>query len=35
MRTNFETSQIDAVMDGNLDGFMHSYLTWRAAGNKK
>ena len=35
MRTDFETSRIDAVMDGNLDGFMHSYLSWRAAGNKK
>jgi len=35
MRTDFETSQIDAVMDGNLDGFMHSYLTWHAAGKKK
>jgi len=35
MRTDFETSQIDAVMDGNLDGFMHSYLSWRAAAKKK
>ncbi|MBI4802631.1 MAG: peptide chain release factor 2 [Elusimicrobia bacterium] len=35
LRTGYETSQVDAVMDGNLDGFMHSYLTWRAAGNKK
>jgi peptide chain release factor 2 len=35
MRTDFETSQIDAVMDGDLDGFMHSYLTWRAAAKKK
>jgi len=30
LRTDFETSQIDAVMDGNLDGFMHSYLSWKA-----
>lgn len=35
LRTDFETSQVDAVMDGNLDGFMHSYLTWRAAAKKK
>ncbi len=35
MRTDFETSQIDAVMDGNLDGFMHSFLTWRAAAKKQ
>jgi peptide chain release factor 2 len=25
-RTNFETSQIDDVMDGDLDGFINSYL---------
>jgi peptide chain release factor 2 len=35
MRTDFETSQVDAVMDGNLDDFMHAYLTWRAGGQKK
>ena len=34
-RTDFETSQIDAVMDGNLDGFMHAYLTWHANTRKK
>ena len=34
MRTGHETSQIEAVMDGDLDPFMHSYLTW-AANNKK
>ena len=34
MRTGHETSQIEAVMDGDLDPFMHSYLTW-AAKNKK
>ena len=34
MRTEHETSRIDAVMDGDLDAFMHSYLTW-AANNKK
>jgi peptide chain release factor 2 len=35
LRTDFETSQVDAVMDGNLDGFMHAYLSWRAASKKK
>jgi len=34
MRTDHETSQIDSVMDGDLDPFMHSYLSW-AANNKK
>jgi peptide chain release factor 2 len=35
MRTDYETSQIDAVMDGALDPFMHSYLTWAAKNKKK
>ena len=35
MRTGHETSQIDTVMDGDLDGFMHAYLTWAAADGKK
>ncbi len=34
MRTDHESSQIDSVMDGDLDPFMRSYLTWAAA-NKK
>jgi len=34
MRSGHESSQIEAVMDGDLDPFMHSYLTW-AANNKK
>ncbi len=34
MRTDHETSQIESVMDGDLDPFMHSYLAW-AANNKK
>jgi peptide chain release factor 2 len=34
LRTDFETSQVDAVMDGNLDSFMHAYLSWCAAGRK-
>jgi len=32
LRTGHETSQIDPVMDGNIDGFIHEYLNWLAAG---
>ncbi|MBI3548730.1 MAG: peptide chain release factor 2 [Elusimicrobia bacterium] len=32
LRTGHETSQINTVMDGELDPFMHSYLDWLAAG---
>ena len=35
LRTGHETSQISAVMDGDLDPFMKSYLSWVAAGKKK
>jgi peptide chain release factor 2 len=35
LRTNYETSNVQGVMDGDLDAFMHSYLTWRAAGKRK
>ncbi|MCM2267158.1 MAG: peptide chain release factor 2 [Elusimicrobiales bacterium] len=35
LRTEHETSQIDSVMDGDLDPFMHSYLTWFAQNKKK
>jgi len=35
MRTDYETSQIDSVMDGDLDPFMHSYLSWFATNKKK
>ncbi|HAH32900.1 MAG TPA: peptide chain release factor 2 [Elusimicrobia bacterium] len=34
LRTDHETSQIQNVMDGDLDSFMHSYLTWSAGGKK-
>lgn len=33
MRTAFETSNISAVMDGDLDGFINAYLTAEATGN--
>ncbi len=29
-RTGFETGNVDAVMDGELDGFLRAYLEWRA-----
>lgn len=31
-RTSYETSNIDAVMDGDLDGFINAYLTQLATG---
>jgi peptide chain release factor 2 len=34
-RTGYETSQVGGVMDGGIDGFIGSYLTWKLAGNKK
>jgi len=32
LRTGHETGNTQAVLDGDLDGFVHAYLTWRAAG---
>ena len=32
-RTGFETSNINGVMDGDLDGFVNAYLTAMATGN--
>jgi len=29
-RTNFESGNAEKVLDGDLDGFMKSYLQWRA-----
>ncbi|MFM7685662.1 MAG: peptide chain release factor-like protein, partial [Actinomycetota bacterium] len=29
LRTEVETSQIETVLDGDLDGFMEGYLRWR------
>ncbi|MFA5161992.1 MAG: peptide chain release factor 2 [Elusimicrobiales bacterium] len=34
MRTGHETSDVQGVMDGALDGFMQSYLEWLAGGKK-
>ena len=27
-RSNFESSQAEKVLDGDLDGFMDAYLRW-------
>ncbi|MBI4657008.1 MAG: peptide chain release factor 2 [Elusimicrobia bacterium] len=35
LRTGHETSNVQGVMDGDLDAFMHSYLTWSASGKRK
>ena len=29
-RTDFQTGNVDAVLDGELDGFIESYLRYRA-----
>ena len=34
-RTSYETSNIDGVMDGDLDGFINAYLTQLATGELK
>lgn len=31
-RTNFESGNVDAVMDGALDGFINAYLRWKSSG---
>ena len=28
-RTGAESSNVDAVMDGDIDGFIDAYLKWR------
>ena len=34
-RTNVETGNVDAVMDGGIDLFINAYLKWIALGNKE
>jgi peptide chain release factor 2 len=29
-RTDYETGNVDAVMDGAIDGFINAYLKWIA-----
>ena len=33
-RTAYETSNVNAVMDGDLDGFINAYLKMNAGNNK-
>lgn len=33
LRTNFESGNVDAVMDGALDGFINAYLKWNSVKN--
>ena len=33
LRTGHEVGNTQSVLDGDLDGFVHSYLVWRAAGS--
>jgi peptide chain release factor 2 len=32
LRTDVESGNVDAVLDGDLDDFMEGYLRWRRAG---
>ena len=32
-RTRYETGNVQAVLDGDLDGFIEAYLHWRRSGN--
>jgi peptide chain release factor 2 len=32
LRTDHETGNIEAVMDGDLDEFIKAYLDWKATG---
>lgn len=34
-RTGFETGNADKVLDGDLDGFMKSFLQWRSVSNEE
>jgi len=34
-RTGYEVGNAQSVLDGDLDGFVHSYLVWRAGGSEK
>jgi len=34
LRTGFETGNIEAVMDGEIDDFIESYLKWKAKGGQ-
>lgn len=33
-RTGYESGNVDAVLDGSLDGFINAYLKWKSIGGK-
>ena len=35
LRTGYEVGNTQSVLDGDLDGFVHEYLVWRAGGSEK
>ena len=34
LRTGYEVGNAQSVLDGDLDGFVHEYLVWRASGSE-
>ena len=34
LRTGYEVGNAQGVLDGDLDGFVHEYLVWRAGGSE-
>jgi peptide chain release factor 2 len=34
LRSGHETSQVNSVMDGDIDPFLHAYLEWKLSGEK-
>ena len=32
LRSGYEVGNVDAVFDGDLDGFMEAYLQWERSG---
>ncbi|HET6494631.1 MAG TPA: peptide chain release factor 2 [Thermoleophilia bacterium] len=34
LRTGYEVGNSQSVLDGDLDGFVHAYLVWRASGSQ-
>ena len=34
LRTGYEVGNPQGVLDGDLDGFVHEYLVWRAGGSE-
>jgi peptide chain release factor 2 len=34
-RTRYETGNVQAVLDGDIDGFIEAYLRWRRRGDEE